>query len=117
MPNGEGRSERLFIKLILPKQGKEHKVPGGGGPVQPFRNVTPAFRGTLSNQVRAIGRTIRPLTQRTGGAPVRVRLLPKALAKSHRPEQLFSDRSCPIIGAGKLGELFLKATPSGLDVL
>jgi hypothetical protein len=46
-----------------------------------------------------------------------VRLLPKAFAKSHRPEQLFSDQTCPIIGAGKLGELFLKATPSGLDAL
>jgi serine protease AprX len=116
MPNGE-RPERLFIKLILPKQGREHKVSGGGGPVRPFRSVTPAFRGTLSNQVRAIERTIRPLTRRTGGAPVRVRLLPKAFAKSHRPEHLFSDQTCPIIGAGKLGELFLKATPSGLEAL
>ena len=116
MPNGD-RPERLFIKLILPKQGREHKVSGGGGPVRPFRSVTAAFRGTLSNQVRAIERTIRPLTRRAGGAPVRVRLLPKAFAKSHRPEHLFSDQTCPIIGAGKLGEIFLKATPSGLEAL
>lgn len=117
MPDGEGRPERLFIKLILPRQGMERRVPGGGGPVRPFRNVTAAFRGTLSNQVHAIQRAIRPLVQRTGGAPVRARLLPKAFAKSHRPEHLFSDQTCPIIGAGRLGELFLKATPPGLDAL
>jgi hypothetical protein len=117
MPDADTRPERLFIKLILPKQGKEHKVAGGGGPLRPFRSVTPQFRATLSSQVRAIERTIRPLTQRTGGAPIRVRLLPKAFAKSHRPKHLFSEQTCPIIGAGKLGELFLKATPSGLEAL
>ncbi|MEX0803274.1 MAG: S8 family peptidase [Candidatus Binatia bacterium] len=48
---------------------------------------------------------------------MRVKLLAKAAAKSHRPEQLFSDSSCPIIGAGRLGELFIKATPEGLERL
>ena len=41
----------------------------------------------------------------------------EAAAKSHRPEQLFSAQSCPIIGGGRLGELFVKATPEGLDRL
>jgi hypothetical protein len=46
-----------------------------------------------------------------------VKLIPKAAAKSHRPEYLFSPQSCPIVGAGKLGELFVKATPDGLQNL
>ncbi len=111
------RQERLPIKLIMPKQGAERKVPGGGPPSKPFRPVDSAYRQRLSNQVSAIRGALFPQSQRAGAAPVRVKLLPKAVAKSHRPEQLFSSRSCPIIGAGRLGELFVKATPQGLDRL
>jgi serine protease AprX len=46
-----------------------------------------------------------------------VKLLSKAAAKSHRPEHLFSPQSCPIVGGGDLGELFVKATPEGLERL
>jgi hypothetical protein len=46
-----------------------------------------------------------------------VKLITKAAAKSHRPDDLFSMQSCPIIGAGRLGELFLKATNDGLRKL
>jgi serine protease AprX len=58
-----------------------------------------------------------PQIRRVGAAPVRVKLLSKAAAKSHRPENLFSPQSCPIIGGGRLGELFVKATLEGLDRL
>ena len=30
------RQERLLIKVIMPKQGTERKVPGGGTPPKPF---------------------------------------------------------------------------------
>ena len=110
-------AERLPIKLIMPKQGKERRVRGGGNKAEPFRDVTPAYRKSLSRQVLKIRESIENKIGFTGGAPVRVSLISKASAKSHRPEQLFSDRTCPIVGAGKLGELFLRATPSGLDRL
>ena len=48
---------------------------------------------------------------------MRVKLVSKAAAKSHRPEHLFSAQSCPIVSGGGLGELFVKATPEGLDRL
>ena len=108
---------RLPIKVILPKQGKERTVPGGGASPEPFRPVDPAFRLRLGNQVAALRRAIVPLARRTGSAPMRVKLHPRALAKSHRPKMLFSEETCPIVGAGRLGELFLKATPEGLDRL
>jgi serine protease AprX len=118
MADGQsGRAERLPIKLILPHQGVERRVSGGGSRPKPFRGVTREFRGRLANQVTAIRSAIRPAIVRTGGAPVRVRLLPQAFAKSHRPKNLFSDRTCPVIGAGRLGELFLKATVEGLNAL
>lgn len=111
------RSERLPIKLVMPKQGTERKIKAGGAPPKPFRAVDDNYRKSLSNQVSAIRHVIVPQVRRTGAAPIRVKLVSKAVAKSHRPEQLFSESSCPIIGAGRLGEIFLKATPEGLERL
>ena len=111
------RQERLLIKVIMPKQGMERKVPGGGSPPKPFRPVDKKYRASLSSQISAIRTAIEPQIKTAGAAPVRVKLVPKAAAKSHRPESLFSAQSCPIVGGGSLGELFIKATPAGLDRL
>lgn len=113
----EGSSERLPIKLILPKQGQERPVPAGGTPPKPFREVGRDYRSSLETRVSAIRTAGSAELKRTGTVPVRVKLLPKAVAKSHRPEQLFSPATCPIIGGGRLGELFLKGTSKGLDNL
>lgn len=110
-------NERLLIKLIMPKQGTEKKVQSGGGKAKPFRPVDTTFRNSLAKQISAIHEALLPQVKRTGAAPVRVKLLTKAVAKSHRPEQLFSSETCPIVGAGRLGELFIKATPTGLTKL
>ena len=111
------RQKRLLIKVIMPKQGTERKVAGGGAPPRPFRPVDEKYRARLSSQVSAIRTAIVPQIKIAGAAPVRVKLLSKAAAKSHRPENLFSPQSCPIVGGGSLGELFVKATPEGLDRL
>lgn len=108
------RPDRLPIKLILPRQGAEKRVSGGGSPPKPFRTVDAAYRQRLSNEVSAIRDALMPQMKQTGAAPVRVKLLTKATAKSHRPEKLFSAETSPIVGAGKLGELFIKATPESL---
>ena len=101
----------------MPKQGTEKRVPGGGTPPRPFRTVDDGYRKSLSRQVIAIRQALLPKAKGMGAAPARVRLLKQAVAKSHRPEQLFSHETCPIIGAGRLGELFVKATPRGLTKL
>lgn len=111
------RQQRLLIKVIMPRQGLERKVTGGGPPAKPFRPVDAKYRGRLSSQVKAIRTAIVPQIRTVGAAPARVKLLSKAAAKSHRPEHLFSPQSCPIVGGGSLGELFLKATPDGLERL
>lgn len=111
------QAERLPIKLIMPNQGKQKKVPGGGSPPKPFRTVDAAFRQSLATQVAATRAAVLPQANQIGSAPVRVKLITKAAAKSHRPEQLFSAETCPIVGAGRLGELFVKATPGGLAKL
>ena len=111
------RQKRLRIKVIMPKQGTERRVAGGGTSPKPFRPVDAKYRARLSSQVSAIRTAIAPQIKKAGAAPVRVKLLSKAAAKSHRPEHLFSPQSCPIVGGGSLGELFVKATPEGLEQL
>ena len=107
-------TERLFIKVILPHQGAERKVIASGAKPIPFRTVDMTFRKSLSTRIKAIDQIIRTSVDKVSAMPVRVKLIGKASAKSHRPESLFSSSTCPIIGAGKLGELFIKATASGL---
>jgi hypothetical protein len=101
----------------MPKQGTERKVPNGGGKKEPFRPVTESYRRHLRNQVSAIEEALAPQFKGGGAAPIRVKVIPKAAAKSHRPTELFSDKTCPIVGAGRLGELFIKATDRGLREL
>ena len=115
--NSGGNQERLLIKVIMPKQGAERRVQGGGSKAKPFRDVDANYRKRLSGEVEAIRTSVAQQIHGTGAAPVRVRLIPKAMAKSHRPDQLFSDETCPIVGGGKLGELFVKATDHGLRSL
>jgi len=112
--SSELNRERLPIKLVMPKQGTEKKVPAGGGPSEPFRVVDSSFRDSLSRQITGIEGALAPQIAKLGAAPIRVKLIPQACAKSHRPKNLFSDDSCPVIGAGRLGELFLEATTEGL---
>src|ERR1017187_10383161 len=101
----------------MPKQGTERKIKPGGTPPKPFRTVDATYRSRLPHQVKAIRSALDPQVSRSGAAPVRVKLLSRAAAKSHRPEHLFSRNSCPIIGAGRLGELFVKASAEGLERL
>ena len=110
-------SERLPIKLVLPDQGERKPNTGGGSGGEPFREVDAKFRMSLSNQVSAIQRGLQAPLEEVGVAPVRVKLIPRAYAKSHRPRELFSENTCPIVGAGHLGELYVKATLDGLAAL
>jgi serine protease AprX len=112
-----GGPDRLPIKVIMPKQGTERRVSGGGNRPAPFRAVDDDFRQRLKNQVSAATQALRGHLRKNDAAPLRVNLLKRALAKSHRPNQLFSDETCPIIGAGKQGELFIRGSQKGLDKL
>jgi hypothetical protein len=71
--------ERLPIKLIMPKQGTERRVSGGGSPPKPFRDVDQEYRKRLSNQVAAIQDAIAPQLKQTNVAPVRVKVIVLAI--------------------------------------
>lgn len=109
---------RLPIKVISSKQGKERPVPAGGKRPEPFRKITSSYIASLRTQVAEIEKSVRQIHKDSSlPVPIRVTVLAKAVAKSHRPRQIFSERTCPIVGAGKLGELYLKGTRHGLAAL
>lgn len=110
---GAPARDRLLIKVILPKQGAERRVPVGRGKAKPFRRVDEAFRGSLVTRLHAVGTGFKTASV-NGFAPFRVKLIKEGSAKSHRPAFLFSDKTCPIFGAGRLGELFIKGSAAGL---
>lgn len=109
--------ERLYIKVILKDQAQEQKKPGGGKAPEPFKKVTPQFRQKLISSVANVEQHLSGAPSRSKIVPARVTLEKKAQAKTHRPTQLFSANTCPIIGAGKPGELFVKLSPTGAAAL
>jgi hypothetical protein len=115
--DGVGNREQHPIKHVMPNQGSEWKVPSGGSSNPPFRPVNKEYRRGLLRQVSATLETLLLPSNDVSAVPIRVQLIPKAIAKTHRPKKLLSSETCPIVGAGKPGELFVKATPSRLESL
>ena len=109
--------ERLFIKVIMPKQGKEQPNTGGGGKAVPFKKVTSITRRKLNEQVARVQSTLQQLPLERRIMPFRARLDHRAIAKSHLPKELFTSRECPIIGVGATGELIIEGTAQGLSSL
>jgi hypothetical protein len=110
-------AERLYIKVILQNQAQEQKKQGGGPKPKPFKAVTPQFRQKLISSVAEVETVIAAAPDRVKSVPARVTLEKKAQAKTHRPTPLFDSRTCPIIGAGRPGELFVKMTSQGATAL
>jgi hypothetical protein len=109
--------ERLYVKIVMPKQGVEKKKPGGGLKPKPFTPVTPAVRTRLAAGLDSVERLLTSVPSDRPVLPLRAVVVPKALAKSHWRAALFDERSCPVIGAGKPGELFLRGSREGIHTL
>jgi hypothetical protein len=89
----------------------------GGSPPKPLKAVTAHFRNTLAVRLGEIERALDIAPSQSKVVPLTVTLEDKALAKSHRPTELFNSRTCPVIGAGKPGQLYVKGTPNGVAAL
>lgn len=115
MPN-----ERLLpIKVVLPRADDYQAPFGGGGETKYFGEFTDALRNQFSAQVRAVNEHFAYSfsTYRDVPAVAKVKLKKEAVAKSHRPNKLFAEDTCPVIGANKLGELYVTVSPGRLNAL
>lgn len=109
--------ERLFIKVILPQQGRETKNQAGGSKPVPFKPVNDRLRARLIDELAPVENEFQAAPATSPFVPMRVVLEGKATAKSHRPDELFVPAGCPIIGSERPGELFVQASRDSLGVL
>jgi len=110
------RNVRLPIKVVVPSDADVVRPDHGGGGSKVFGEVTPGRREELDDEVGRVERYFQASFRSTPGLPAvaRVVLKDEALAKSHRPTEVFDSASCPVIGVGSLGELYVSARPDGL---
>ncbi len=111
-------SELRPIRLVLTEDRDLSRVPSGGGPRKVFKDVDSRFRGRIAGELDSIaGRYSQVLKKQKLPVVAKVVLEQEALAKSHRPDSLFSVQTCPIIGCDTIGTLLLSVTDEGLHRL
>lgn len=110
---------KLPIKVVPPLERDFYRPEVSGGPPKVFGDVTKELRQRLASEVIAIRETFDAAFKAYPGVPAvaRANVKAEAIAKSHRPTNIFDPRTCPIIGAEGLGHILLSATPAGLEQL
>lgn len=112
-------NEFLPIKVILHQEDFVVANEPGGSARKMFGDASSDVRGTLIDQLVGVQDAYEPLFEARPTIPAvaKVELKEKALAKSHRPDRIFADETCPIIGVGTFRELFVRVTRQGLSNL
>ena len=110
---------QLPLKVVPALEVDFYRPLVAGGDPKVFGEVTPELRQKLAAEVIGIRDGLRDAFGEFPGLPAVATLTvkEKALAKSHRPTRVFSEKTCPIIGSDGLGDLFLSVTPLGLERL
>lgn len=114
--------EKLPIRVVRTKQ-KPKKKKGGGGDKKIFfeekEKKFPIRQKSLIEDIKNIEVYFQESFKKYPNIPhvSKAQLVEKAIAKSHRPTYLFSEDTCPIIGVGRLGQLFVKTAAERLNSL
>ncbi len=112
-------SKKLPLKVVPLLERDFYRPRPGGGAKKVFQAVDADFRSLLASQVIGIRDHFVAAFKEFPDVPAvaRAKVRPDAIAKSHRPTNVLSYKTCPIIGAEGLGELLLSVTPQGLENL
>lgn len=118
MNNSNENIERLPIKVVFTGPDDLVRPDSGGGPAKVFDEdkLTPELRTSFVTQVRDIAEAFSDVLSPSLNLPAvaRVTLKEQAIAKSHRPTELFSEDTCPIIGCENFGSLLIRVSRQGL---
>ena len=109
--------EKLPIILTTPRPTEDYKPNKPGGDMKPMDGgITSKILKQFMNQFQEIEKTYLNKNEEFPNVPIigKVIMKDKAIAKSHKPNNLLND-TCPIIGTGKLNELYIKVTQDGID--
>lgn len=109
-------ARRHPIRVVLPRPDHLRKPDTGGGPPKVFGDVTHEVRKRLNDELNLVEEHFARSFKRFPNAPAvaKVVLKEEAIAKSHRPTELFNDETCPVIGVADLGILLVSVTRDGL---
>lgn len=110
--------KRDYPIQIVTVSNTDHKPPPEAMNVitKQFCDVTPIVRQELARQCDDSLEYFKMDFMKWPGIPavLKVTLREDAIAKSHRPQALFSKSTCPIIGNLDFGEILVSATESGI---
>jgi serine protease AprX len=116
--------EKLPIRVVRTKQEPKNKKGGGGDKKIFFKDEEkekkfPIRQESLIEDIKNIEVYFQESFKKHPNIPhvSKAQLVEKAIAKSHRPTYLFSEDTCPIIGVGRLGQLFVKTAAKRLNAL
>ncbi len=104
--------EKLPVRIVKSEPRSSKRKRGGKPPTNLFETEEELLQRQISlmQEVDNVEEYFRDSFRKHPQIPhvSKVRLVEKATAKSHRPTYLFSMDTCPIIGVGKLGQLFVR---------
>lgn len=109
----------LPIKVVFSRPDDYQTPVDAGGSIKFFGEFSEGLRIRLLGEVSDVGRHFTESFARWGNMPAvaKVKLKSQAVAKSHRPTEIFSADTCPVIGANDLGELYVSVSPQKLGAL
>ncbi len=109
--------EKLPIKHVKfsDKDYKKTTPPRGFSPPKFFKEVTSELRSYFSQSIEDIKLDLEGRENFYGVAVVEVEA--EAIAKTHRPSDLFNEQTCPFIGDVGFCKFLIQTSAKGLDVL
>jgi len=111
----------LPVRVVQPSRDFEQKDERQGGKIQYFIEEAEQkqHQDLLISEMNNIESNLIEDFKKYPGLPtvIKAKLRKKALAKSHRPTELFKRDTCPIIGLDNMGEVLISVTQSGIGRL
>lgn len=108
----ENRNPIKHVKFSDVDYYKPDVIPGGNN--KPLKEVTDAFRHELIKSIQSL-RCVDGFVDSVTVAVVEMES--NAIAKSHRPVDVFNDKTCPFFGDVGYSKFLIQVTPVGLDAL
>jgi serine protease AprX len=107
------------IQSVKVTQKDFKDVPSPKPNSKPIREVTKELVDKLKADIEQSAIELRNHFNTAPNVPavLKIRLLENALAKSHRPDKVFKDTTCPIIGTADFGVLLVSANEDGISQL
>lgn len=104
----------LPIQVVLPRKEDIKKVIGMGSKIMMGEFTDELRKNTATQFTKLLEYYDNNFTEYPNVPCVgKVIMKEKAIAKSHKPTRLLSENNCPIIGTGKIDELYIKVTKKG----